>query len=148
MPKRYHHEDDAVLAKIMGQRRSIRDFSREVPEKGDIEKIVHAGLLAPYAAAAIQNTEGFRKFVAIKGRSQKMSKINELIKQNARKTLEDMRTQTKSGPLPPFASRLENIVINGMPGFGKVPYYIVVCEQKGIPRWSSSHLPTYYKICG
>jgi nitroreductase len=134
MPKRYNEADDAILAKIMGQRRSVRDFSGEVPEKCDIEKIVYAGLLAPYAAAAIQNIEGFRRFVAIKGTSPKMSKINELIKQKARETLEEMRNQTKSGPLPPYASRLENIAKNGMPGFGKVPYYIVVCEQKGIPR--------------
>jgi nitroreductase len=134
MPKRHNEADDAIVARIMGQRRSVRDFSGEVPEKGDIEKIVHAGLMAPYAAAAIQNTEGFRRFVAIKGTSPKTSKINELIKQNAKNTLEEMKAEALSGPLPPFASRLENIAKNGIPGFGKAPYYIVVCEQKGIPR--------------
>jgi len=90
MPKRYDEADDAIVARIMGQRRSVRDFSGEVPEKGDIEKIVHAGLMAPYAAAAIQNTEGFRKFVAIKGTSPKTSKINELIKDIERTPYEGM----------------------------------------------------------
>lgn len=30
MPKRHDEAGDAILARIMGQRRSVRDFSREV----------------------------------------------------------------------------------------------------------------------
>jgi nitroreductase len=74
MPKRHDQADDAILARIMGQRRSVRDFSGEVPEKGDIEKIVHAGLMAPLGKYAVngcavgipQATPPPNKFASIK----------------------------------------------------------------------------------
>ena len=47
---------------ILRLRRSIREFTDEVPPKDLIEKIIDAGYLAPYAAQAVGSDKRFRKF--------------------------------------------------------------------------------------
>jgi nitroreductase len=38
---------------ILADRRSYRQFRPVFPDEGEIKRILHAGLLAPYAAAAV-----------------------------------------------------------------------------------------------
>ncbi|MCK7468223.1 MAG: hypothetical protein MZU91_08935 [Desulfosudis oleivorans] len=46
-------------------------FTAEVPEEDDIRRILHAGLLGPYAAAAVGGSKDyFRRFFVMKKGSQ------------------------------------------------------------------------------
>jgi len=44
---------------------------------------------------------------------------------------QDQFTKTQAGP---FLERLKIMSEHGIPNIGKAPYYIVVAEQRGIPR--------------
>lgn len=46
-------EEDTVkiLSEVIAQRRSVRSFSEAMPPRKDLERIIAAGLAAPYAAA-------------------------------------------------------------------------------------------------
>jgi nitroreductase len=135
--------EDATLKKILEKRRSVRTFTDEIPDKSDIEKVVYAGILAPFAAAAVGDSGDFRKFVVVKGTSPKLKVISELFKKGATNMLGEMRAGFAGKSLPPFAIRLEITAANGLPGLGKAPYYIIAFEQKGIPpaeRQSLAHV--------
>ena len=47
-------ETNDRLDKVIRKRRTIRSFTDEVPPSRHIEQIIEAGLLAPYAAAALE----------------------------------------------------------------------------------------------
>ena len=64
-------QENAVLDRIIGERRSCRKFTEKVPTDEQVEGILHAGLHAPFAAAAVGNSEDyFRRFV-VYGRVRK-----------------------------------------------------------------------------
>ncbi len=47
-------ETNERLDKVLEMRRTVRSFTDEVPPRQQIEQIIEAGLLAPYAAAALK----------------------------------------------------------------------------------------------
>jgi len=140
---RYDQEQDAALLKVLEKRRSVRAFSPVAVSKDDVEKIVYAGLLAPYAAAAVEGVKDFRRFVVIAGNSPKLGLISELFKKRAGQSLAELKSRFAGQALPAFASRLERAQQSGLPGLGRVPWYIIACEQRGIPpseRQSLAHV--------
>jgi hypothetical protein len=46
-------QKNVYLDQILADRRSYRMFTSAIPEEDQIRRILHAGLLAPYAAAAV-----------------------------------------------------------------------------------------------
>ena len=66
-------QKNIYLDQILAERRSYRMFSTAVPEPDAIRRILHAGLLAPYAAAAVGGSKDyFRRFFVMKKGSQSM----------------------------------------------------------------------------
>ncbi len=62
------------LDQILAKRRSYRMFKPESPPEDAIRRIIHAGLLAPFAAAAVGNTSDyFRRFFVMKNGSKSMN---------------------------------------------------------------------------
>ena len=60
-------QKNVYLDQILADRRSYRMFTAESPKDDDIRRILHAGLLAPYAAAAVGGSKDyFRRFFVIK----------------------------------------------------------------------------------
>ena len=100
-------QKNVFLDQILAERRSYRMFKPDMPQKKDIERIIHAGLLAPYAAAAVGGSKDyFRRFFVMEKGSRAVS----------------------------FVGRLASIRKMGMvPGIGTAPYYIVVAERRGFP---------------
>ena len=47
------NQKNVCLDQILADRRSYRMFTAAIPEEEQIRRILHAGLLAPYAAAAV-----------------------------------------------------------------------------------------------
>lgn len=134
-------EENAVIDRVMGCRRSHRTFGPEVPEKEQIERIIHAGLLAPFAAAAAGTSKDyFRRFFVVRSGSKAMKTLSPLLMAKVRRMEADLaRRMEKDRVLcekaAGFARRLGTILRGGIvPGVGTAPYYIVVAEKRGFPQ--------------
>ncbi|MFY9750116.1 MAG: nitroreductase family protein [Methanoregula sp.] len=133
-------QDNAILDRIIGERRSHRKFTADIPTDEMIESIVHAGLHAPFAASAIGNsTDYFRRFVVVRKESKAMKALIPLVFEEVvamasalvRETSHNAGLRSKAAG---FINRLAMIRNMGMvPGIGTAPFYIVVAEKKGFP---------------
>jgi nitroreductase len=133
-------QDNAVLDRIIGERRSCRKFTREIPADEQVESILHAGLHAPFAAAAVGNSKDyFRRFVVVRNGSKAMMELSPLVFESVLAMAGDLeRAAAKNAPLREqaagFMKRLAMIKTMGMvPGVGTAPFYIVAAEKKGFP---------------
>jgi len=133
-------QDNAVLDRIIGERRSHRKFAAAVPAAEQIESIIHAGLHAPYAAAAIgDSADYFRRFFVVRRDSKAMQALIPLAfaesvamaKALEQETARNAALREQSAA---FAGRLAMIRELGMvPGIGTAPIFIIVAEKKGFP---------------
>ena len=131
---------NSCLDRILAERRSHRIFRPEFPPRDAIMSIIQAGLLAPFAAAAVGNpADYFRRFFIMKNGSASIAAAAPLVmaqvtimNQGLEKEMEKnpaLRTMAVS-----FVQRLAQIRSMGrVPGIGTAPYYIVVAERKGFP---------------
>jgi nitroreductase len=133
-------QKNVTLDQILAQRRSYRIFRPEFPPEDAIRRIIHAGLLAPFAAAAVGNsTDYFRRFFVMKNGSQSMNTAAPLIMAEINRMAERLHEDMKKSvglreQAIGFAQRLVMIKKRGVvPGIGTAPYYIVVAERKGYP---------------
>jgi nitroreductase len=133
-------QKNMVLDRILAKRRSYRMFKPEFPPEDAIRSIIHAGLLAPFAAAAIGNsTNYFRRFFVMKIGSKSMNAASPLVFEHVRGMAGRLKIVMGKNPeirkmAGSFAQRLEAIQKMGrVPGIGTAPYYIVVAERKGYP---------------
>ncbi len=133
-------QKNMFLDQILAKRRSYRMFKPESPPEDAIRRIIHAGLLAPFAAAAVGNTSDyFRRFFVMKNGSKSMNAsgvfIMNTVHRLAQRLHEDMKENMDLREKGiGFAQRLDMIKKRGVvPGIGTAPYYIVVAERKGYP---------------
>ena len=127
-----------TLDEIIQARRTIRSFSDEFPPQNQIEQIIRAGWLAPYAASTLVDSPDFRHFYLFKRGGQDLAKISALMQAEARARLETVQKTVADNRLSaaqatPFMKRLEAIAHQGLLGPGAAPYFIVVSETKGFP---------------
>lgn len=123
---------------ILRLRRSTRVFTDEIPPKDLIDKIIDAGLLAPYAAQAVGSDKNFRRFYFVRKSSNALSRMNKLMRDEAGNKLIALRKELEQKPffenkLMPFIGKLESVKNKGVVGVGTAPYYIIIAEKKGIP---------------
>ena len=128
------------LDRILAERRSYRMFKPEFPPEDAIRRIIHAGLLAPFAAAAVGNsTDYFRRFFVMKIGSKSMNAASPLVFEQIRVMAGTVKKEMEKNPeirkmAGSFAQRLDAIQKMGrVPGIGTAPYYVVVAERKGYP---------------
>lgn len=133
-------QKNAILDEILATRRSYRLFYPEVPPKDDIRRILHAGLLAPFAAAAVGGTKNyFRQFFVIPIDSLAMAAASVRVMERVRTMVEELDKAMENNPklraqAVMFVQRLSMIKKKGLvPGVGTAPYYIVVAERRGFP---------------
>jgi nitroreductase len=133
-------QKNMFLDRILAERRSYRMFKPEFPPEDAVRRIIHAGLLAPFAAAAVGNsTEYFRRFFVMKIGSKSMNAASPLVFEQVRVMAGSLKIEMEKNPeirklAGSFAQRLEAIQKMGrVPGIGTAPYYIVVAERKGYP---------------
>jgi nitroreductase len=134
-------EKNACLDQVLAQRRSYRMFRPEFPPEDDIRRIIHAGLLAPFAAGAVGNaSDYFRRFFVMKNGSQSLAAAAPLVMAEIHRMAEILHEEMKTNlglreKAIGFAQRLAMIKKQGVvPGIGTAPYYIVVAERKGYPH--------------
>jgi nitroreductase len=109
-----------------------------------IEEIIQAGLLAPYARAAVSR-EDFRKFMVIPRESEVTGRVASLIKRRATALFENFSREMHQDEYiknhgGPWLERLKKWSEQGPPNIGIAPYYIVVAEQRGIPAMEEESL--------
>ena len=66
-----------VFDEIIKSRRSVRFFKDEFPLKKNIEDILDAGMMAPYAAQAVGENEEFRRFFVFKNGTESLEKAGD-----------------------------------------------------------------------
>ena len=123
---------------IIMSRRSVRFFKDQFPSKDDIENILKAGLMAPYAAQAVGENEDFRRFFVFKNGTESMEIVGNLMIKKAEQGLNHFKQMLTEKPflkskVQPFMEKLQSIVDNGVLGVGTAPYFVVVAELRGIP---------------
>ncbi len=128
------------LDQILADRRSYRQFRPEFPDEDEIRRILHAGLLAPYAAAAIGGSKDyFRRFFVMKRGSRSLDAAIPLVMDQVTVMAQGLEREMEQNPVlrekaVSFVQRLGMIRKMGrVPGVGNAPYYIVVAERKGFP---------------
>jgi nitroreductase len=140
------HECNRALDEVLESRRSIRSFKPEIPPKDLVKDVLRAGILAPFAAAALEGKD-FRRFVVVARDSPVTARIADLVKRRAAAIsiglkeglLRDPELNEKARR---FARRLEEVSLQGVPSIGAAPYFIVAAERKGFPpveHWSLAH---------
>jgi nitroreductase len=125
---------------VLAERRSYRMFKPELPPRENIQRILHAGLLAPFAAAAVGTSKDyFRRFFVMEAGSASLNAAIPLVMAQVRTMAEGLEKEMKKDPrlraqAASFAQRLAMIQKKGMvPGIGTAPYYLVVAERRGFP---------------
>lgn len=74
--------DSEILHRIIEIRRSACSFEKVNLNRESIISVLKSGLCAPYSDKDILKYEDFRNFFVITGESEKLTKINEVIKNN------------------------------------------------------------------
>jgi len=133
-------QKNACLDEILASRRSYRMFIPEFPPDDAIRRIIHAGLLAPFAAATVGNsTDYFRRFFVMKKGSRCMAAASPLVMEQVKIMEQGIETEMKKNPelrtkAVSFVQRLAAMRKMGrVPGIGTAPFFIVVAERKGFP---------------
>ena len=128
------------LDRILAERRSYRMFKPELPPEDAIRRIIHAGLLAPFAAAAVgSSTDYFRRFFVMRMGSRSMKAASPLVMEQVGVMADALKKEMEKNPAlrkmaGSFAQRLDAIQKMGrVPGIGTAPNYVIVAERKGYP---------------
>jgi nitroreductase len=115
-------------------------FRTEFCSDEEIRRILHAGLLAPFAAAAVGNSHDyFRRFFVMRKGSKSMNAAIPLVMRQIQKMGSDLEAGMAKDPAlrasaAGFARRLDMFQEKGViPGIGTAPFYIVVAERRGYP---------------
>lgn len=138
MLKRFSDEANAVLDEIVLARRTIRAFATGAPPRETIERLIKAGLQAPYAALAVAGRDDFRRFFVFTQGTPAIAEAGRLIQQAARKRFEEaLRARGRAAVAGDrdflYMDRLKALAENGHPSLKATPYFIVVAEYQGIP---------------
>jgi len=133
-------QKNVVLDQILAERRSHRMFRPDFCSEDEIRRILHAGLLAPFAAAAVGDSHDyFRRFFVMRKGSESMNAAIPLVMRQIQKMSLDLESGMQKDPslrakAAGFVRRLSMIQGAGViPGIGTAPYYIVIAERRGYP---------------
>ena len=127
-----------TLEEIIKERRTIRNFTGDMPSEQDIKDIAAAAVYAPFGGATGIPLSELRKIFIFKQGSAKMQQAKELVINEVKKNSKKLNLVLKILPflrkkMGSFANRLKNISENGIPALEKAGYYIIVAEKKGFP---------------
>ncbi|MGB9175937.1 MAG: nitroreductase family protein [Methanoregula sp.] len=133
-------QKNVFLDQILAERRSHRVFRPDFCSDDEIRRILHAGLLAPFAAAAVGGSHDyFRRFFVLRKGSESMNAVIPLVMRQVQKMSADLETEMQKDPslrakAAGFVRRLSMIRDAGViPGIGTAPFYVVVAERRGYP---------------
>lgn len=124
-------EKNKILDEIIANRRTIREFTQDVPPKESIDAILEAGLQAPFAAIAVIGERIFRRFFVINDEDS-MNRLSVIIQKRTKVIYDNLSKQTNVIPQSEaFINVLNDIVVSGFNL--RPPYFIIVAEKEGFP---------------
>jgi nitroreductase len=126
------------LEQIIKSRRSIRNFTNEVPLIEDIDEILKSALYAPFGGTTGIPLQEIRKIFVFTQNTEKMNVATDLLLTQIKKNSKKINRLLIFFPflrkkMNPFANRLNSISKNGIPALKEAAYYIIVAEKKGFP---------------
>jgi nitroreductase len=133
-------QKNVFLDQVLAERRSHRRFRPDFCSEDDIHRILHAGLLAPFAAAAVGNSHDyFRRFFVMRKGSKSMDaamlpvmeQVQKMSREIERGMQKDPALRAKAAGFVRRLSMMQEAKV--IPGIGTAPYYIVVAERRGYP---------------
>ena len=68
-----------ALDDVLKARHTVRSFSPQPLKKEDVNSIIEAGLIAPFAMMAVVGRQDFRKFFIIPAGSPAMDRIKDIV---------------------------------------------------------------------
>jgi nitroreductase len=112
------------MAQVIGERRSVRSFTDELPARAALEQVLAAGLAAPYAAAMAPGGSLDRRFFVLARGSKALGAAAAAIQAHALAAL-------ASDMLPaPLRARLEPVAQGRILGVGTAPYFVIIAERQ------------------
>jgi nitroreductase len=133
-------QKNRFIDQVLAERRSYRMFRPEPVPDDAVYRILHAGLLAPYAAVAVGTSKDyFRRFFVIRNGSESMEVARRLVLAEVKEMNDELETAVRNdkelrAQSLAFRDRLAMMQKKGIvPGVGTAPVYIVVAERKGYP---------------
>lgn len=131
--------DNRALDDIMKARRICRKFTDQIPPKEDVEAVVEAGRLAPYASISSGDVDVFRHFYVIFKDNPLLEKIDQLIKDQTVIDLSILKEEMETDDfLKEYGTGLvnmwSNVAEHGLPVFPNPPCLIVLAEWRGARR--------------
>lgn len=130
--------DNQTFDRIIKARHTVRSFSDKVPSREDIEPVVNAGLLAPFASMSSQDVEVFRHFYILFKGNPLISKIGLLIQNQSQADVEQFLEEKKTDAIiaqygAPIENLWTNIAKQGV-HVDNIPCLIVIAEWRGARR--------------
>ena len=80
-------EDNQVFNRILQARWTCRSFTDEVPAREDVEAVIQAGIISPYASIASKDVVPFRHFFVLFKDDPRYKEIDRLIREQSRTDL-------------------------------------------------------------
>jgi nitroreductase len=130
MFEKMDHSYSIALDAVLNARHSVRVFSPSPLETEDVNQIIRAGLIAPFAGMAVGGKTDFRKFYVIPAGSPVREKLKEAIKARFPGYLEEM--EKSAGPTP-FVKMLKANGSNIIAGLDSKPCLVIAGERRGVP---------------
>ncbi len=132
-------QDNQSFDRILQARRICRGFTDQVPSKEDIEAVVEAGRLAPYASISAGDVDVFRHFYVFMKGHPMMETIDRLIREQSQIDVEGLRKEMEEDAfLQEYGKGLENmwshVAEAGLPVFPDPPCLIILAEWRGARR--------------
>src|SRR5512137_1760133 len=92
-------QKNVALDQVLAERRSHRRFRPDFCSEDEIRRILHAGLLAPFAAAAVGDSHDyFRRFFVLRNGSESMNAVIPLVMRQVKKMSADLETEMQKDP--------------------------------------------------
>ena len=132
-------EDNQVLDRILQARWTCRSFSDEIPEKEEVEAVIEAGRIAPFASISSKDVTHFRHFFVLFKGDPRLQVIDRLIREQSAVDLEIVKAEAEVDSfLKEHLAGLEglwsNVAQNGAAVFPDPPCMIVAAEWRGARR--------------
>lgn len=135
----FTQDDNLVIDRLLQARWTCRSFTDRVPAREDVEAVLEAGRIAPYASISSRDVTPFRHFFVMFKGDPRYPVIERLIKEQSAVDLENVRKEAQSDAF--LAEHLDgldhlwsNVAANGVPVFPDPPCLIIAAEWRGARR--------------
>jgi nitroreductase len=132
------NKESKTFEQVIKTRRSVRNFTTEIPNIENVNEIIKSAIYAPYGSATGIALTKIRKIYVFKQDTENMKKVREIMHSQLKHNSRKLNIILSLFPflkkkMKPFAERVKSISEKGIPSLKIAPYFIVIAEKKGFP---------------